>query len=230
MLEPLAFSYLNDHDKNLEYQERMVAFVDILGFKELVMERKNIPIIAGILTALTGSKDHDKQTSQFGIRTAVISDTIILSSEDTKNIPKFLNAVNALLMFMAVNNILARGAISIGGLYHDENIVFGPALVTAYLLEKEKANYPRVIFDERTISQFSSDVNQRIRTADDGVAYYDFLGDLQKQRDRNQCAAKALDHIKSVCEHYLSGNVEINSHVKGKYIWLNDELKRVGVF
>lgn len=42
---------------------------------------------------------------------------------------------------------LVRGGITIGPLYHDSNIVFGPALVRAATIEKDLARFPRVVLD-----------------------------------------------------------------------------------
>jgi hypothetical protein len=39
-----------------------------------------------------------------------------------------------------------RGAIALGKLYHDDEMVFGDALVRAYELETSVARFPRILF------------------------------------------------------------------------------------
>lgn len=49
---------------------------------------------------------------------------------------------------MLDNELLIRGALSFGNDYSDENMIFSIGLVKAYVLESEKAIYPRIIIDE----------------------------------------------------------------------------------
>lgn len=49
------------------------------------------------------------------------------------------------------NGFLVRGAITVGKLYHTDGVIFGPALVQAFELEKQ-AKYPRVIVSNEIIN------------------------------------------------------------------------------
>lgn len=50
--------------------------------------------------------------------------------------------------------LLLRGAISLGELFHDEDVVFGEALVHAHHLESTEAKYPRIVVSKRILSLF----------------------------------------------------------------------------
>lgn len=49
-----------------------------------------------------------------------------------------------------------RGAVTIGLLHHDEDIVFGPALNRAYELESRHAIFPRIILDPACAELFET--------------------------------------------------------------------------
>lgn len=224
MVKSFFYDFLNEHDKNLKYQDSIMAFIDILGFRQLVNDEKNIPIIAGILSTLTGNANRENSMSRFRVKTAVISDTIILSSRQEGDTLQFFEIVSTLLKFLAINGLLSRGAISIGGLYHDDNIVFGPALVTAYQLEKIKAIYPRVVIDDKAMSLLPESVCPLITTDKNDVHYYDFLGCLQKQSDA--ISKLVLKNITTMCEEYLNADDMSDTHIREKYEWLKEELIR----
>jgi hypothetical protein len=42
---------------------------------------------------------------------------------------------------------LGEGAVTIGLVHHDAEIVFGPALNRAYMLESQQAKFPRILMD-----------------------------------------------------------------------------------
>lgn len=82
-------------------------------------------------------------------------------------IPEHSDAVSILLlvmdyigyfqMEMAGEGYFIRGAISIGNLYIDEDIIFGPALMEAYRAEQKLAVYPRVILCDTAMEPFQGD-------------------------------------------------------------------------
>lgn len=82
----------------------------------------------------------------------IFSDNIVLAIELKENDEQKNNKITAL--FNTVANIyneifcygyLMRGAIVEGEFFHNDNIVYGKALVEAVTLEEEEAIYPRII-------------------------------------------------------------------------------------
>jgi len=53
---------------------------------------------------------------------------------------------------MATAGFFVRGGISIGQLYMDENIVFRPALVDAYVAEHTQARDPRIVLTQSAVT------------------------------------------------------------------------------
>ncbi|PDZ55088.1 hypothetical protein CON15_23105 [Bacillus cereus] len=52
---------------------------------------------------------------------------------------------------MMRKGILMRGGLAVGLLCHNDNIVYGPAMVEAYELESKLAIYPRVVVKENDL-------------------------------------------------------------------------------
>lgn len=148
------------------YELRTVAFVDILGFSDLVVQstqdaeffnrlHQALRIVqhqgrTWAAQALTGRGDAQEATAQLAamdFRSQAFSDSIVLSQRGTFFVPLFLS-VAQLVMALLDLGVLVRGGIALGLLHHDENIVFGPALIEAYHLESWCAKFPRIVTSE----------------------------------------------------------------------------------
>jgi hypothetical protein len=142
---------------NLQHnlQPRYVAFLDVLGFKELVYARRigelemYFDTISVTLDVLKNDKRH--------IKSLLISDsTILISPDSTDDFKTLLRAVQTIQAKLALKNIWIRGGISYGEVYFDQgsNIVVGKGLIDAYLLESQ-AKFPRVIIDTTIIKRIA---------------------------------------------------------------------------
>lgn len=152
------------------YEDRLCLFLDILGFKNIVAEstqekpettkstyrRFDVLRIHSALSAIDrsikpsgptfgGISKSSKQVTQF-------SDSIVVSYklEEKSAVFDMLYDMYFLQIELVQRGILVRGAITSGQLFHDKQIVFGPALVEAAELEK-LAMYPRVILHQEII-------------------------------------------------------------------------------
>lgn len=81
--------------------------------------------------------------------------------------------------------IFMRGAIVYGDIYEDEDIIFGPAIIDAYHLERDekKAVWPRILIDESllkktTKAELKRDFLEFLRQDDDELVYLDYLREL----------------------------------------------------
>lgn len=132
------------------YLEKIVAFIDILGFKNLVQDEAKCEDIGVILKLpyLIRTDDIAKRLKIKGVMMTSISDSIVFSIE-TKERGAMNKIVKLLSVFMQVllfqYGLLLRGGIAVGKLYHDREVVYGPALIKAYDLESKFAEYPRII-------------------------------------------------------------------------------------
>lgn len=162
--------------KNLH--NKYVAFLDVLGFKELVSRRRvdtletYFTTISETLTVIRNDKKN--------IKSLLVSDSIILVSPDTtEDFKTLLRAIQTIQARLSLKNIWIRGAISFGEIYYNEisNIIVGKGLINSYLLERE-AKYPRVIVDTAIIPKIAENRQTFYETVN--PSYKDFETDKLK--------------------------------------------------
>ena len=132
---------------------RFVAFLDILGFKDLVM-RKSHNEIYDQLSAISKTKklleswtNNEKILEKCGdaeINIVNFSDSIVVFSknDDEGNFKYFLMAIRWLFAKTIANGIPLKGGFAHGNVSvnQSEQIYFGQAIIDAYLMEGE-VNY-----------------------------------------------------------------------------------------
>lgn len=148
---------------NKTYQNRLCLFLDILGFSALVKSKDcNIvhTVIRKIKEDLKSNKEYMEKIGSDPIATT-FSDCIVLSVEaKSKDVEQASNilvtATVKMLQDTYLNQRVAmRGGMAYGKLYHHQTDgVFGPAMIKAYELESQFADWPRVIFDRTVIEHF----------------------------------------------------------------------------
>jgi hypothetical protein len=136
-----------------QYEKRIVAFIDILGFKNIVENTDKAFTIINIISNVKKSKKKlIKEIRETKIEITWFSDCIVISTP--MNI-YYLNLLLAILQEIQLeliqNEILIRGGISMGDCFHNKDKLFGPAMNKAYKLESSQAKVPRIIIDEEII-------------------------------------------------------------------------------
>ncbi|EHK9078633.1 hypothetical protein KCU32_004476 [Vibrio parahaemolyticus] len=149
-----------DATQPIVYKKSFVAFLDVLGFKQMVQSR-NQEKLNQYFGIVNSAIDYLKSIpSKQEIGSIVISDSIILtvphSEDQDENLYKLRQlciAVGLIQQNLAVKGIWLRGAISSGDTYFNaaQNQIVGPAYINAYLLEEKLAVNPRVILDSKII-------------------------------------------------------------------------------
>lgn len=157
-------------EKEFEKERCLVAFLDILGFKDIVDKyvNPNNPgdkkILGDIKNALDKSLEviREGQYSKYNlVKYKVFSDCTSFSVLEAYGSP-LEASMFCLLMTLVKNyniqlmthNIYPRGGISTGVHYEDENMIFSESLIKAYTLESKKALYPRTILDKELVKRF----------------------------------------------------------------------------
>lgn len=133
-----------------KYEERIVAFIDILGFKNIVNDDSKCEEIGAILKLpyVIRQENMIKLLKIKGIMITSISDSLVFSIK-VKEHGAMRKLVMLLLtlteLLLTEYGLLIRGSIAIGKVYHDNEVVYGPGLVKAYELESQNAIYPRIV-------------------------------------------------------------------------------------
>jgi hypothetical protein len=183
----------------LIYQRRIIAFIDILGFKEIVKQSESnstkMDLIYSVLDYLKNWESSEKWDLKFleieedaqkkGVKNFDIrgrtnitsfSDSIVVSvlvddnvNEMTSTLVVNLANIGAVLL---EKGILFRGALTIGKILHIENgIVFGQGLIDAFFLETKSAKFPRIILSDKLIEQ----LNYPFESKSDRYPYHQYL-------------------------------------------------------
>lgn len=139
----------------VEYENRIVVFLDFLGFRDHIARSLTNPVHAARIAKafetvreFTAPEEQwpDREVSQF-------SDCVVVSyrAVDRSAVFDLLSSILLLQVELAARGFLVRGGITQGLLYHRGGSVFGPAMVEAYRLENEDAIYPRILVDAELV-------------------------------------------------------------------------------
>ena len=184
---------------DLKYEQRIVAFIDILGFKEIVKQSEKdttkIELLYSVLDFLKGWETSDKWdlkfveieedaqkkgVTNFDIRgktnTTSFSDSIVVSVKVEDNVNEMTSTLVVNLAYIGAllieKGILFRGGLTIGNIIHNDNgTVFGQALIDAYHLETKSAKYPRIVLSDKLIRE----LNYPIETKRNRYPYHQYI-------------------------------------------------------
>lgn len=216
--------------------ERVVAFIDILGFCDLVHKMRDdselYEIIRVTLDRISESskqwRDREIEYQNLRSTTPVIthfSDSIVISCEVDSDHPKLAcyTVCHSALDYACLNltnDILVRGGISMGWAYHKGGTLFGEAVNRAYELERNCASVPRIILSDDVYEQVCADNSSMFRKDSDGFHYLNVLARLI--RGSYQEPTDGFDRIKAVgkyLELYLKGIDADDFNILAKFRW-----------
>lgn len=160
----------------LTFTNKYVAFLDVMGFKELV-QGSSVDKLENYFNIVDTSfeffSEHRKTLDKLAI-----SDSIIIATGDSiENFTALLKSIRMLQARCATSDIWLRGGISFGEVHFDQNTntIVGRGFVNAYLLESQ-AVFPRVIIDPAILKKL--DLIRR--------NFYDKFNKFPHEREHNE--------------------------------------------
>lgn len=161
--------------KNIEFELRAVAYIDVLGFKQLVNQSQTssdaLLILSDLIRLL---KEKIPKYNKMAIVPekhipfyTSVSDSIILSTPlENINmtydglITVVLRAIQ-LTLFLLNKGFLVRGGISVGNFYHDElqAIIVGPAYQEAVAIE-QSISMPCIMLSDSAMKHYNDTLSQ----------------------------------------------------------------------
>lgn len=169
---------------DINYSDRLIAFIDVLGFRNLVDKSANDSDESSIiLKRMTGALYHsvERLRKDFSgrIQFTHFSDSFAISTAVS---PKqcenhsFVFALMCVIDEFLMDGMLLRGGITQGKLIHTDTYLFGPAMNRACHLESLVAKFPRIILDTH-VADFSEHnmVIDFIRSDCDGHRFIDYF-------------------------------------------------------
>lgn len=228
------------------YQRRVIAFIDILGFKShinktVIDDEYKERLFKALRFILDFQKDNEEgilELKSMGKEVTVFSDSIVISYPLTIPSAIFMIMIDIIhiQLELAFKELVFRGSITIGDVHHDSNLIFGPGLVKAYELESKCAIYPRIILEEETIIEgVENRVNPNIKEElgyifglikedEDGFYYIDFLKQRQ-ELDEDEYYILCLKTLKKVIKYELDNCTDPS--IIQKYKWLKNYYNKV---
>ena len=229
---------------SLKYENRVVAFLDVLGWRKAIGQSAADTTLAQSLgVALHSSmatarlvewmdKNAGPRRSAGDPQITQFSDSVVLSivaeSHAEDNLVFHLHTVISGFLRLGY---LVRGGIAEGRLIHRGAMVYGPALISAYDIERCVARYPRIVLDKALAERWGAGVRvndmkscligfrKHWRRDADGYYFYDFLAPLPGMLELSQDLLKTwLGITRSMLMEKLADR-QSSGQVRGKYIW-----------
>jgi hypothetical protein len=208
----------------------------MLGFKKLI-EDSLCEEIAEIFAKFSnkrplkaiylGNKNIISENTADALNMKVMSDSICFYI-DVRVPDALLCVIMSCIMFqyeLYQNDtpVFLRGAIIRGKLYANKDVIYGPGLTKAYLMEENNAKYPRIILT-REILKFIDEKNEKnnidykailksVVFRDDDAFYT--VNPIRMLMDGNQAIR---ENVENRIKHML--DTTIDSSVRGKYLYL----------
>ena len=220
---------------DVKYTQYYVAFLDILGFKNLVNDPnrtcEEIVRIYDFVQYRYETFFKSEIEIQNNIKMKVMSDSICLYIKTD-----FPNALHYLISYcvtfqcdLFANGHLLRGGITSGDMYVENDIIFGPALTEAYLLEEKNAKVPRIIIRKKTMDEgivgMDEDalkITKHIIFRDNDAFYtLNYFWLLALRQDKND---DLLKEVKDTIANQL--DTTIDDSIRQKYLYIEKNLNR----
>ena len=229
----------------MEYQDRIVCFLDILGFTDHIDKtiaqngEDNLNNIDNIISAIESIRyltDIDKLKVDKSKRVTQFSDSVVISFLANEESGVFYSLLE--IMWIQVNlvmyKLLCRGGIVRGKLIHTDKYLFGPAVVNAYILESKAALYPRVILDDSIIKTGTKahakhhhaqhekeSIMSLLKRDTDGMYYIDYI--TEGQSELNDPEYDSPGYLYDLGEIIKRGLKSHDPAVLIKYQWLKEK-------
>jgi hypothetical protein len=231
------------------YEFSIVTFLDILGFRDLVMTA-DATVVNSKLEALerftrpSSSAHTDNPDESYEPIILQFSDAVVrIRRTRTKwNQRHPIGLVFAELLDLVHaqgelirEGVLIRGGVSCGPIYTSEGRVFGPALVAAYELESRFALYPRIVIDPALLSEYRNNalvkaahhalevdegyISRLIRRGDDGIWFVDYVRAVESELDEPEMYPDFLQMHRKLIIEGAKRFTGLSGPM-GKYLWL----------
>jgi hypothetical protein len=153
-------AHMDDDQVPAQYERRTLAYFDILGWKDVVQASVEEPALVSHLVAALSAPDFQARILKGSVmKITRFSDHVCFSVPGIG--PPSIRSI-ATNTNMAVHNLMrlgfcVRGALVDGFLIHDQQQIFGPALLDAHYIESRVAKYPRIVLSESVAKWFEDD-------------------------------------------------------------------------
>jgi hypothetical protein len=224
-------------EKLPSYEERLILFIDFLGFSEIVeTTATNSKALHRLVRAMDRLGEISDSTILPLHKVTQFSDSIVVSYRITEQSAVFhlLNAIAFCVVDLAQMGYLVRGGVTVGKLYHTGKHVVGPAMIDAYRLEAKIAQVPRVVIDKKLLA-IARKYRDEMHTEEDEAKYASnymtldrdgqYFFDYVSFRSVIEVTGGEADlypaYLRSLGHLLAEGLVHPDLAVRAKYVWLH---------
>jgi hypothetical protein len=232
------------------YEERVLAYFDILGFSEEIINTINKDTeeeielktekINNLFENVLELKNKKLKLNDNKISSKIVShfsDSVAISYvlEEEAGIFHILSDILFFCLSILQNGYLIRGAITSGKLHHTKNKLYGPAMLTAYDMEQKLALYPRVVFEKKIITiadkypdewlnkSLQAKALKKLFQKDfDGLYYLNYFDAIDYIFGATEGLLICLKSFRNKIIE-LQEKIDKNISIKSKYLWLKEK-------
>jgi hypothetical protein len=166
---------------NLQLSDHFVAFIDLLGFSEMVRSDcesyENQKYLGRLYSAHQKAAANFTQDLDGGL--IQFSDSIIFSRPFAlSELGSFIASIAEWQKLLLHDGLLCRGGITFGKHFVKDRFVFSHAMIRAYEMEKSQAIYPRIVISKDLLdlaSQSPGREKLQLMKEEDDVVFVDYL-------------------------------------------------------
>lgn len=230
-------------EKQLTYDQMVVCYLDILGFKQMVGQKEKLFKLVETIQNVNTASETEIYRKHLVIEKLQVSDGILFWSKinSFKELVIFLTKIGFAISALSILKIPLRGAISYGDHFFQDGILISPAFIEAYEHEQSVAIFPRVIATKSFMTKSyelaektedpkkaKRNISLLLRRDFDGFRFVNYLGyfgvSLNVNEEKTEISFSQgarsevafSQHMEMIEEGILS---EITS-IRSKYIWL----------
>lgn len=235
------------------YEEHIVAFIDLLGFKDAVNANRQVEILKLLQlfiklrneeSKINSIKFEKQETYNISPAISVFSDNIVISLPVKNELPNHVEFGTFFAMARCIELIAAkalekgfliRGGIAQGNLYHQGGIIFGDALLEAIKLESSVAVYPRVLISAEVLKSHKTAKMPRYHVIDyDGLSMLHYgpglfiegiMGIPQSEEYKLNLKNRISDYDTIITNNLKA--LETNLRVYSKWAWFSRYYEKI---
>ncbi len=223
------------------YSEKYVVFLDLLGFKAKVNAADvDSELRKEVLTVLRIVRETLCNNERIGMQLTHFSDCIIFSANRTaEGLWEILQSINMLSVNLLNYDFFVRGGLTVGGIHHDQDFVYGAAVNEAYLIESKEAKFPLTLVSDEVLAdakKYGSQFVDQLTQDSEGRYFVHYLSSYAQYTLFPIYSGKViLDYsarriVDFIC-HRL--NTDTNQRVLEKDIWFqnywNEKVAALGI-
>ena len=214
-------------NQEYKYEKKLVAFVDILGFRNKtdVTEgdaKKPVHLMLSQIRQYIRMHNHTSIINIPNSHYYVFSDSSMLSAKKD-DFDNLIYIIAQLQFLTATNGFFLRGGLTYDYIYDENEYFYGRGMNRAYEMESEEAKYPRIIVDTKEEINDYVKNNDYLIQDEDGKYYINFLKEVNCNAVRIKIddlyCNYNYDRVRRNILRELYEN-DNNNKVKEKYIWI----------